>query len=65
MIRWLRDWWRNRQRDIDLKILWPICKENASDIHMARAAFAFHAFNDEAWICLGEDEIKRRIDGLR
>ena len=64
MIQWLRDWWHQRQRSVDLQILWPLCKKHADDIDHARAAFALHAFNDEAWVCLGEDEIKRRIDGL-
>lgn len=53
-----------RRRDLDLQILWPACKENAHDLDHAKAAFALHAFNDEAWKPLGEDEIKRRIDAL-
>lgn len=63
-LRWLLDWWHARQRAIDLDILWPACREQASDLDHARAAFAYHAFNDTAWTCLGEDEIKRRIDRL-
>lgn len=42
-------WWRERQRGVDLKLLWPICKAKASDIEQARAAFAVHAFEDPAW----------------
>lgn len=53
-----------RHRAIDLSILWPICKERADDLDHAKAAFASHAFNDPAWMFLGEDEIKRRIDAL-
>jgi hypothetical protein len=56
--------WRERQRSIDLRILWPACKQNADDLDHAKAAFAMHAFHDPAWICLGDDEIKRRIDEL-
>ncbi len=65
MIRWLLNWWHKRQRAIDLQILWPSCREVAQgNLDAARAAFAVHAFQDEAWLCLGEDEIKRIIDGL-
>ncbi len=64
MVRWLRDRWYKRLRTIDMQILWPACKENALDLDHARAAFAVHAFNDLAWLRLGEDEIKKRIDAL-
>jgi len=65
MIRWLTSWWHARQRDIDLKILWPTCKREADDLDHAKMAFAYHAFHDHAWLCLGHDEIKRRIDNLQ
>jgi hypothetical protein len=65
MIRWLRAWWAARQRAIDMEILWPSCLELAPDLDHAKAAFAFHAFNDPAWLILGEAEIQRRIDALR
>jgi hypothetical protein len=56
------------QRMLDLRILWPICKKSAEerglDIDYAKAAFAYHAFRDGAWTCLGEREIERRIDEL-
>jgi len=61
---WVMDWWHARQRAVDLQVLWPACKANAKDIDHAKAAFAVHAFNDPAWVCLGEREIKRRIDAL-
>ena len=63
-MRWLINLWRQRQRSIDLRILWPVCKEQADDLEHAKAAFAMHAFHDPAWVCLGDEEIKRRIDGL-
>lgn len=69
MPEWLR-WivnlfnYNEQRRQIDLDILWPVCKEQAPDLDHAKAAFAVHAFNDEAWRPLGEDEIKRRIDAL-
>ncbi len=63
-MRWIINWWRGRQRQIDMDILWPVCVENARDLDRAKAAFAAHAFNDPAWLCLGVYEIKRRIDAL-
>ena len=62
--RLLLDWGPNRQRSIDLEILWPVCKEQAVDLDHARAAFLCHAFHDPAWLRLGEDEIIRRIGEL-
>lgn len=53
------------QRAMDLLILWPACRKQASDLYAAQAAFAVHAFQDPAWKCLGEDEIRRRIGKLR
>lgn len=50
MFRFLQRWWWSRQRAIDLRILWPACKEGAASIDHARAAFALHAFNDPAWV---------------
>ena len=57
-------WWRARQRAIDIAILWPICVERAPNIDRAKAAFALHAFNDPAWLALGEDELIRRIEAM-
>ena len=63
-MRWLLGIWYKRLRKIDLEILWPSCRDLASDLDHARAAFAVHAFNDKAWVFLGEDEIARIIDSL-
>lgn len=65
MINLIRRWWAKRQRAVDIRILWPACKDNAPDLDHARAAFAYHAFNDSAWLILGEREISRMIDDLR
>ncbi len=64
MIGWLIDRWRSRQRRIDLEILWPACKANARDLDHAKAAFAYHAFHDRAWLYLGDAEIARQIERL-
>ena len=58
-------WWRARMRRIDLAILWPTCVEQAPDLDRAKAAFAVHAYNDPAWLALGEEELFRAIDQLR
>lgn len=47
-----------------MAVLWPVCLRQAPDLDHAKAAFALHAFNDPAWLFLGEDEIERFIDGL-
>jgi hypothetical protein len=64
-MKWIRNWWYARQRRIDLRILWPACISQAPNLDDAKAAFAVHAYNDPAWIWLGEDEIYRIIDSLQ
>jgi hypothetical protein len=61
---WLVDRWHARQRQIDIEILWPVCCSQAPNLDHARAAFAFHAFHDEAWLCLGESKMITMIDAL-
>lgn len=66
---WLMRPWRAQQRAVDLRVLWPAVKQEAMargmGLDQARAAFAVHALHDPAWLCLGEKEIARRIDGLQ
>lgn len=62
--RFILAMWRRRQRKIDLEILWPICVRGANDLDHAKAAFAVHAFNDPAWLELGEDAIFQFVDRL-
>jgi len=57
--------YNERRRSLDLEILWPICKEQAQNMDHAKAAFAYHCYNDPAWKALGDDEIYRRIDALK
>ena len=64
MIRWLIRRWHARQRAIDLNILWPSCKNMASNMDEAKAVFACHAYHDPAWLELGEGAIYDFIDGL-
>jgi hypothetical protein len=60
-MKWLLNWWRARQRRIDLEILWPACKNEAPNLDLAREAFIRHALNDPAWLPLKSDEIIRLV----
>jgi hypothetical protein len=62
-MNWLKSLWYRHLRRIDMQILWPACVEKAPDLEHARAAFALHAFNDPAWLALGEG-IYSAIDHL-
>lgn len=64
-LQWLVGRWRERQRSLDIELLWPCCRELAASLDEARAVFAVHCFMDPAWRCLGDEEICRRIDLLR
>lgn len=57
-------WWRARQRQVDIEMLWPICLREAGDLDRARTAFAVHAMSDPAWTCLGEDAVIAFIERL-
>jgi len=57
--------WYARCRRIDIEMLWPSCKRYGNDLDHAKAAFALHAFNDPAWLFLGESEVTRIIYELR
>lgn len=60
----LLGWWYRRLRRIDLELLWPVCCQHAPDLDHAKAAFAYHAFHDKAWLFLGDLEIIHQIDAL-
>jgi hypothetical protein len=60
----IQAWWRRRQRMVDMDVLWPILLQEAGDLDRAKAAFAFHAINDPAWLCLGEERLRAFIDQL-
>lgn len=65
MIRMLKHWWWARQRAIDLRILWPQCKQLAPDMDRAKAAFAVHAYHDPAWVeFYGRDRLYTIIEEL-
>jgi hypothetical protein len=64
MFKWVLNFWYAMQRQIDLKILWPSCKEQTPNLDHAKGAFAVHAFRDPAWLALGNDRIVEFIDEL-
>ncbi len=49
MIKFLRNYFRAKQREIDLRILWPSIRARAPDILSARQAFFSHIVFDPAW----------------
>jgi hypothetical protein len=62
------EWRSEHRRNLDLQFLWPAIRESALnmglEIESARAAFAVHAFNDAAWLVLGQSEIELIVAGL-
>ena len=62
--RWFTRRSQRKARDIDLRYLWPALKILSPDLRTARAAFALHAFRDNPWRALGENEITRIIETL-
>lgn len=68
LFNWLQARWHQRERKLDLKILWPSCKriaeERGTGLDHARAAFTLHAVHSQAWLSLGEEEVRRRIAAL-
>lgn len=64
MLNWLLGLWHAQRRAFDLKYLWPACCDEAPDLDHAKAAFAYHAFHDTAWLWIGEKKIVETIDKL-
>lgn len=63
-ITWIVRRWHQRQRQLDIDILWPACRNGTADISIAREAFLWHAANEPAWQALSETEFNKIIDGL-
>ncbi len=64
-MNWLRNWWWARQRAIDLRILWPVCKRMAFDLDQAKRAFMEHAINDPAWVRVYGEKLWSIVDKLQ
>jgi hypothetical protein len=65
LYRWMQGCWQERQRKIDIEVLWPSLCQNAPTIDAARRAFGYHATRDSAWTVLPDDERRRRIENLK
>jgi len=65
LLRWLQRWWWARQRATDLRILWPICKEQAGNLDLAHHAFMQHAIMDPCWVREYEDRLWQEVRKLR
>jgi len=62
---WFKRIWYWRLRQVDQRILWPLCRSIAPNIEMAREAFLLHARNDYAWAILSEKEINKIVGQLK
>lgn len=49
MIGALGRWWRKRQRQLDIEMLWPAIRRRPCSLYVARAAFRQHVIYDPAW----------------
>lgn len=66
MFKWIGKWWRQHQRSIDMKALWPMCVKQARDLDHAKAVFMYHCINDPAWtIDYTEEDLIEFIDQLK
>ncbi len=65
MLRMLGRLWRKRQRQLDMKLLWPACVNRSPDVDTAKIMFAAHALHDPAWTKdLTHDQIVCTINEL-
>lgn len=56
--------WRKRQRDLDIEILWPVCKQECLCLADARRAFFYHCCMDPAWFEVEDNVIINYINEL-
>jgi hypothetical protein len=65
---WCLALWRRHQRQLDVAILWPICKAITEDhpepLDAARRLFKRHTELDPAWASLTEFEALDQIEEL-
>ena len=61
-------WWRElhaaRRRQLDINILWPVIRDRAQTLDMARDAFVVHVSIDDAWKGVSLSEIVRTVEKL-
>lgn len=65
MLTWLRNYFWKRQREIDVRVLWPQLKKAAAgDMEGARLAFMMHAINDPAWVVYYGADLWKEVQAL-
>lgn len=53
------------QRKVDIRVLWPVCKQLSLNIEEARHAFLMHAMGDPCWReYYGEKRLKEVVDEM-
>ncbi len=64
MIAWLRKLWWAKQRAIDMQVLWPACKANASSLDASHQAFMVHAIVSPCWVRVYEGKLWAEVRKL-
>lgn len=64
MLDWIFNWWRRRQRKVDMEILWPSIRSQSQNLSRAKLAFRMHINMDPAWQDLSDDEIENVMEKL-
>jgi hypothetical protein len=63
---WWRRWSWTRRRRRDIKVLWPLCVEEAGgDLDLARGTFMFYVQGSPPWEALGREGFKSTVEGLK
>jgi hypothetical protein len=62
LFSYLREMLWVRCREMDLRILWPICKQKAGDLEKAREAFLLHMSIDPAYAGMTENELVAYVE---
>ena len=57
--------WHAYQRQLDIRILWPQCKQATDDLDHAIGAFMMHTIHDPAWRNLSDEEVNRIVAELK
>jgi hypothetical protein len=66
MFGFIVKWLHRANRRTDMDILWPACKEHATDLDQAKIAFYFHITNDPAWTDHYDDaELRSFVEDLQ
>lgn len=64
LINWARNWWRNKQHQLDVEILWPSCLKESESRDEAKQAFRQHMLMDQAYAGMTEKERQEFLERL-